>query len=111
VNHPAELPDTWKKPEVTVPEPVTLPTFDPGDPIDLFAWFGPFGFFDFFRKARLSSCRMILRARHALNGVKPTEGLLDDESHSDPLYLALLEEGLAGRKAYEREAAKRGLGS
>jgi len=104
------LPEAWKKPPVDVPEPIALPTFDPSDPVDLFAWFGPFGFFDFFRKARLSSCRMILRAQYATRQ-KPTEALLDDESHAHPLYLALLTEGLQGRREYEREAAKRGLGA
>lgn len=111
----SDLPESWRPPVHTVPDPVPIPELpnpDTATDAELFAWYGNYGFFETFRKVRLSTCRSIVRAQHTANGgKKPAEDQIDEEARQHELYVALLVKGLGGRIAYEREALKRGLGS
>lgn len=79
-----------------------IPTCNQDDPGELAAWYGSFGFFDHLRKPMLAHCRLAIRGEYALKSEKVTEAMLDDQSHTHPLYLQFLTQHLTGRIKYER---------
>lgn len=112
MNHPAELPASWQKPEpVPVPDVIVAPTWNADDPAQLGAWFGNYGHWEHWRKVVLSSCGEVLRAKLALDKQPVTETRLNVLAHLHPAYLEFLTDGLSGRTLWEAEVQKKGFGS
>jgi len=112
VTHPSELPVSWQPPPAPeVPEVLCAPTWDANDPAQLACWFGNYGMWDHWRKAVLSSCTEVLRAKFALDKTSVTEARLNTLAHVHPAYLEFLTDGLDGRTLWEREVQKKGFGA
>lgn len=105
----APLPESWQPPKevgakVVVPELIEVPACDFSDAGQLFAWFGNFGVAPDYRKAVLSGCEEVIRAKFTLAGQSVTEHRLDVLAHQHDAYLAFLQFCLDGRRAYDHAA-------
>ncbi len=78
-----------------------LPELNLSDPAQLEAWYGNFAFFDHYRKAILSQCYELERAK-VPDGQKTTEARLENLARLNPIYLDFLSEHFKGREQRER---------
>jgi hypothetical protein len=128
---PSELPESWQPKNGGAGDPArvasvtsdeltsapddlplggNIPDIDLKDPAQLETFYGNFAFFDHYRKAVLSQCHELLRAKY-INKEKVTEQRLENESRTHPIYLSFLTEHFHGRHQRERnvwESLRRG---
>jgi hypothetical protein len=76
--------------------------YDPTNPGDLEAWFGPFAHGEHFRKVILASCREAVRADYTLRQEKVSEARLDDLARTHERYIDWLVYTLNGRRLREQ---------
>lgn len=63
----------------------------------LHALYGSFGTWDAHRKMKLAGIKGALRAQWTRDGIKPTEGMLDDAAHAHPDYAEFIIESTKQR--------------
>lgn len=108
-----QVPEAWivKGPPVLPKvDPLDLPSCDTSDPAMLAAFYGPFGWAEHLRKIVLANTREMIRAQYIQTETKVTESRLDDLAHKHGVYAAWITTNLHGRRLYEAEVLKRGLG-
>lgn len=78
-----------------------IPALDLTDPAQLETFYSNFSFFEIYRKAVLSQCYELERAKVS-DGQKVTEARLENLARLNPIYLDFLAEHFHGRHQRER---------